>query len=58
MGKSFLDKLLIFFSWTCTLLLVGSVSIIIGFLLIKGYRAISLELIFADTRPLDALFFK
>lgn len=58
MGKSFLDKSLIFFSWTCTLLLVGSVSIIIGFLVVKGYRAISLELIFADTRPLDALFFK
>jgi phosphate transport system permease protein len=58
MGKSFQDKLLVMFSWGCALLLCTSLIIIIGFLVVKGYRAINLELIFADTRPLDALLLK
>ncbi len=52
------DKLLVCFSWGAVLLLVASVTAIIGFLVIKGYRSINLELIFADTRPLDAVLFK
>jgi phosphate transport system permease protein len=58
MEKSFQDKLLAMFSWGCALLLCTSLIIIIGFLVVKGYRAINLELIFADTRPLDALLLK
>ncbi|WP_300459191.1 ABC transporter permease subunit [Desulfobacula sp.] len=58
MTNAFWDKLLALFSWACALLLVGAVSVIIGFLVVKGYQTIHLELIFSTTRPLDALLFK
>lgn len=54
----FSDRLLSFFSWGCALSLVSAVSIIIGFLVFKGYKALSLELIFSNVRPLDALLLK
>ncbi len=52
------DRLLSFFSWGCVLLLTCGLSIIIGFLVVKGYSAFNLELIFAGTAPLDALLLK
>jgi phosphate transport system permease protein len=58
MGKNFGDMLLGFFAWGCAILLAGSMILIIGFLILKGYKAISLELIFANTSPLEALLFK
>jgi len=58
MGKIFGDMLLGFFAWGCAILLAGSMILIIGFLILKGYKAISLELIFANTSPLEALLFK
>ncbi|OQY52877.1 MAG: phosphate ABC transporter permease [Desulfobacteraceae bacterium 4572_89] len=58
MGKNVWDMLLGFFAWCCAILLVGSMILIIGFLILKGYKAISLELIFANTSPLEALLFK
>ncbi len=58
MKKSFQDWLLVLFSWGCALLLFTGVMIIVGFLVVKGYRAINLELIFADTSPLDALLLR
>jgi phosphate transport system permease protein len=58
MGKNVWDMLLELFAWCCAILLAGSMILIIGFLIVKGYTAISLELIFANTSPLDALLLK
>ena len=52
------DRLLTLFSWTCALVLLGGVSMIIGFLILKGAGALDLDLIFADTRPWDAVLLK
>lgn len=52
------DKILIFFSWCCTIILLGAVSAVIGFLIIKGYKSINMNLIFSDTPPLDAILLK
>lgn len=52
------DKLFKYFSAGCSILLVGAVLTIIGFLIAKGYNALNLQLIFADTRPFDAIFLK
>lgn len=58
MEESFQDRLLAIFSWSCALLLFSALMVIVGFLVIKGYKAITLELIFADSRPLDAILLK
>ncbi len=52
------DKILIFFSWCCTIILLGAISAVIGFLIIKGYKSINMNLIFADTPPLAAILLK
>ncbi len=49
------DRLLVLFSWASALLLVGSLAVIIGFLVVKGYSSLNLKLIFAETPPLEAL---
>jgi len=58
MKSEFSDKVFKYFSWGCSIVLVGAVGVIIGFLLLKGYRSLGLSLIFADTRPLDAILLK
>lgn len=58
MSKPFSDRLLSLFSWACALSLISAVSIIIGFLIMKGYKTITPELIFSHVRPLDALLLK
>ena len=58
MSQSLPDRLLSVFSWICALVLTTGVCIIIGFLILKGWRSLNLELIFADTRPLDAILLK
>jgi len=52
------DRLFKYFSLGCSILLVGAVLTIIGFLIANGYKSLNLHLIFADTRPLDAIFLK
>lgn len=52
------DLVLSLFSWGAALVLTSGVSIIIGFLVIKGFPALGRELIFADTPMLDALLMK
>lgn len=52
------DRLLSGFSWICALVLTTGVCIIIGFLILKGWRSLNPALIFADTRPLDAILLK
>ncbi len=58
MERTLQDRLLTLFSWGCALLLVTCLAGIIGFLVVKGYRSIRLDLIFADTRPWDAVLLK
>lgn len=58
MVKPVWGRLLAIFSWSCAFLLMAALSIIIGFLVIKGYKAISVELIFANVPPLDAVLLK
>lgn len=58
MGMLFSEKLLKLFAWASALVLVSAVSLILGFLVVKGGKAVTFELIFSDIRPLDALFLK
>ncbi|MDM8523630.1 ABC transporter permease subunit [Desulfococcaceae bacterium HSG8] len=46
------------FSWICGIVLLGSISCIIGYLFYKGLGTISLGLIFGDTNPTDALLLR
>jgi len=52
------DRMLSVFSWTCALVLTAGVSVVIGFLVLKGWRSLNMDLIFAGTRPWDALLLK
>jgi phosphate transport system permease protein len=52
------DKLLAGFSWMCALLLTAGISLIIGFLIIKGIPSFNPGLIYADTPVWDALMLK
>lgn len=49
------QKLVVAWSWISSLLLVGAVAAIVGFLLFKGFPALNLSLIFGNTDPLAAL---
>ncbi len=49
------DKILKIFAWLCTVILIGAVFVITGFLVLKGYRAIKIQLIFGNVSPFDAL---
>jgi phosphate transport system permease protein len=49
------QKLIVAWSWISSLLLVGAVAAIVGFLLFKGFPALNLSLIFGETKPLAAL---
>jgi phosphate transport system permease protein len=49
------QKLIVAWSWISSLLLVGAVAAIVGFLLFKGFPALNLSLIFGETEPLAAL---
>ncbi|MCP3951462.1 MAG: ABC transporter permease subunit, partial [Desulfobacterales bacterium] len=49
------QRLIIAWTWISSLVLVGAVASILGFLLLKGLPALNLRLIFGDTEPLAAL---
>jgi len=53
-----LEKGVTGFSWICTMVLLGTVFCIVGYLLIKGLGTINITLIFGETDPMDALFFR
>jgi len=52
------DTVLVLFSWISALLLTAGLTVIIGFLIVKGIPSLNTELIFADTSVQDALLFK
>ncbi|MCG8550533.1 MAG: phosphate ABC transporter permease, partial [Desulfobacterales bacterium] len=58
MSQNLPDRCLSVFSWACALLLTTGVCIIIGFLILNGWRSLNWDLIFADTRPWDAILLK
>ncbi|MBU0969105.1 MAG: phosphate ABC transporter permease PstA [Proteobacteria bacterium] len=55
MVSPFWDRAFRLFAWGCSLVLMGTFLIIIGFLCIKGYTALNLRLIFGDTGFWDAV---
>lgn len=50
-----LERLTIIFSWLAGLLLLSAVSLLLGYLFIKGYRSVNLALIFGEASPLRAM---
>ena len=46
------------FAWLCGIVLFGAVSTLVSYLVIKGWPALNLELIFGTTPPLQAILFK
>ena len=57
--KPFLsDKIFKCFSWGSSLVLVGAVFLVIGFLILRGFSALNIDLIFSDTDPLNAILLK
>lgn len=56
--KIFIEKNLSLFTRICTFILIAAFASVLGFLIIKGWRTLNLELIFGTTPPLEALLFK
>ena len=56
--KRALERSLVWFSWVCAAVLLGTVFCIIGYLFLKGAGTLNQKLIFGDTLPLDAILFK
>ncbi len=52
------DKLLVSFSWMAALLLTSGLTVVIGFLIVKGFPSLNANLIFAGTPVQDAILFK
>lgn len=53
-----MEKLITGFSWFCGILLLSAFSCIIGYLFLKGFHTLNLNLIFGKTAPSDALLFR
>ncbi len=52
------ESLLAGYCWTCALLLLGSVGVIVGYLVFKGAAVLDLALLFGDTSPIDAIMMR
>ena len=50
-----LESLTVIFSWVAGFILLSAVSVLLGYLLVKGYSSIGLSLIFGDASPLRAI---
>jgi phosphate transport system permease protein len=50
-----LESLTVIFSWAAGCILLSAVSVLLGYLLVKGYAAIGLSLIFGEASPLRAI---
>ncbi|MBW2220389.1 MAG: phosphate ABC transporter permease PstA [Deltaproteobacteria bacterium] len=53
-----MEKLLVFYAWSCGAILVGAVGYILGYLFYKGASSLNLSLIFGEVNPLDALLLR
>ena len=53
-----LDRTVTWFSWFSGFIILAGVGCLTGFLLLKGYASLSLDLIFGETDPVQALVFE
>lgn len=58
MRRGILEKLTVWFSWAAGFTLLSAVSVLLGFLLLKGHEALNPALIFGETPPLRALLLR
>ena len=58
MPATIADRLLSVFSWLSALVLTAGISLIIGFLILKGWGALNLDLIFSNTSVTDAILLR
>lgn len=58
MKRGILEKLTVWFSWAAGLTLLSAVSVLLGYLLLKGHEALNPALIFGETPPLRALLLR
>ncbi len=56
--KKILHFILPVIAWLCGIIITGSFLVVTGYLLIKGFSAINLKLIFGSAKPIDALLLK
>lgn len=56
--RRILEKVLPLFSWICGIILVTAITSVLGYLVVNGWRSLSLTLIFGTTPPLEALLLK
>ncbi len=47
-----------FFAWLSGIILIGTIGVLLSFLLYKGVPSLNISLIFGETRPLDALLLR
>jgi phosphate transport system permease protein len=52
------DRMIVLFSWGGALVLTGALSVILGYVVLKGAGSLDMKLFFGDTAPLDALTLK
>lgn len=55
MRRRILENCTIAFSWAAGLTLLTSVFLLVGYLLVKGFHAFTLSLVFGDTPPMRAI---
>ncbi len=55
---SLTERIIYFYTLLCTLVILGSIAFLLFFLLIRGIPSLSLDLIFGNTSPIDALLLK
>ena len=58
MPATIADRLLSAFSWFSAVILTAGISLIIGFLILKGWGALNLELIFSNTSFFEAILLR
>ncbi len=52
---SWRERFLIFFSWSSIFILTGAMTLLVGHILVRGFPALNMPLIFGQTSMLDAL---
>lgn len=50
-----LESFTVIFAWSAGLILLSAVSMLLGYLFVKGYESLNLSLIFGETAPLRAI---
>lgn len=56
--KQVLEKAVPLLSWMCSIVLLTAIASVLGFLFLRGWQSLNLQLLFGTTPPLEALLFK